>query len=72
MSDTISTDLLTLDTIKQLIHEYLFSGKVLQHFYEYLLGSMLFATILAVVFGSMTYIVLRLTGERLLKPSNNS
>jgi len=72
MSDTISTDLLTLDTIKQLIHEYLFSGKVLQHFYEYLLGSMLFATILAVVFGSMTYIVLRLAGERILKPANNS
>jgi uncharacterized protein (DUF2062 family) len=72
MSDTISTDLLTLDTIKLLIHEYLFSGKVLQHFYEYLLGSMLFATILAVVFGSMTYIVLRLAGERILKPANNS
>jgi glycosyltransferase involved in cell wall biosynthesis len=71
MSDTISTDQLTLDTIKQLIHEYLFSGKVLQHFYEYLLGSMVFATILALVFGSMTYIALKLAGERLLKPANN-
>jgi uncharacterized protein (DUF2062 family) len=72
MSDTISTDQLTLDTIKQLIHEYLFSGKVLQHFYEYLLGSMVFATILALVFGSMTYIALKLAGERLLKPANNN
>jgi glycosyltransferase involved in cell wall biosynthesis len=70
MSETVSTEHLTLDTTKQLLHEYLFSGKVLEHLYEYLLGSMLFATIMAIVFGLITYIILKITGNRLLKPVN--
>ncbi len=72
VSETISTDTLTLETIKQLIQEYLFSGKVLLHFYEYLLGSMVFAAIMALLFGTITYISLKLAGGRILKPANKN
>ncbi len=61
MSETIETNQLTLDTTKQLLKEYLFSGKVLQHLYEYLLGSMVFAVVMAIVFGLLTYVILKLT-----------
>ncbi len=63
MSETISTDQLTLETTKQLLHEYLFSGKVLQHLYEYLLGSMVFAVVMAIVFGLIAYVLLKMRGS---------
>lgn len=63
MSETIETDQLTLETVKQLLHEYLFSGKVLQHLYEYLLGSIVFAVIMGIVFGLITFVLLKLTGS---------
>ncbi len=66
LSDTVSTEHLTLDTVKQLLHEYLFSGKVLEHLYEYLLGSVVFAVAMAVVFGSIAYVVLKLTANKIL------
>ena len=66
MSETVSTNQLTLETTKQLLHEYLFSGKVLQHLYEYLLGSMVFATVMAIVFGLLAYILLKLFGNKVL------
>jgi hypothetical protein len=65
MSDTVSTDTLTLETTKQLLHEYLFSGKVLQHLYEYLLGSMVFAVAMAVVLGLITFVSLKLFGKKI-------
>jgi uncharacterized protein (DUF2062 family) len=64
MSETISTEHLTLETTKQLLHEYLFSGKVLQHLYEYLLGSMVFAVIMALVFGFVAFVSLKLFGKK--------
>ncbi len=64
MSETISTNQLNLETTKQLLHEYLFSGKVLQHLYEYLLGSMVFACAMSLLFGTITYIVLKLAGNK--------
>jgi glycosyltransferase involved in cell wall biosynthesis len=64
MSETVSTEHLTLDTTKQLLYEYFFSGKVLQHLYEYLLGSMIFATILAVILGLIAFVVLKLTAKK--------
>jgi len=64
MSETVETDQLTLETTKQLLHEYLFSGKVLQHLYEYLLGSMIFAVILAIAFGLLTFVLLKLFGSK--------
>jgi uncharacterized protein (DUF2062 family) len=69
MSETVSTDTLNLDTVKQLLHEYLFSGKVLQHLYEYLLGSMVFAVLMAVFFGMLSFLLLKLFG---LRPSINT
>lgn len=66
LSDTIETDSLTLDTVKKLLHEYVFSGKVLQHLYEYLLGSMVFATVMAIGFGLITFILLKLFGKKVL------
>lgn len=64
MSETVETDQLTLETTKQLLHEYLFSGKVLQHLYEYLLGSMVFAVIMAIAFGLLTYVLLKIFGSK--------
>ncbi|MBL0329597.1 MAG: DUF2062 domain-containing protein [Bacteroidetes bacterium] len=64
MSETIETNQLTLETTKQLLHEYLFSGKVLQHLYEYLLGSMVFAVIMAIAFGLITYVLLKIFGKK--------
>jgi glycosyltransferase involved in cell wall biosynthesis len=71
MSETISTEHLTLTTVKQLLHEYLFSGKVLDHLYEYLLGSMIFATVLAIGFGGITYLILKLTQKTQNKQTNS-
>ena len=68
MSETVSTEHISLDTAKQLLYEYFFSGKVLQHLYEYLLGSMVFAVIMAIVFGFITFIILKLT--RKVKTAN--
>lgn len=65
MSETISTDQLTLETTKQLLHEYLFSGKVLQHLYEYLLGSMVFATVMAIAFGLIAYVLLKVRESKI-------
>lgn len=64
ISETVETDQLTLETTKQLLHEYLFSGKVLQHLYEYLLGSMVFAVIMAIVFGLITFVLLKMFGSK--------
>jgi uncharacterized protein (DUF2062 family) len=64
MSDTVSTEHLTLDTAKQLLHEYFFSGKVLQHLYEYLLGSMIFAVAMAIVFGFVAFAILKITTKK--------
>lgn len=64
MSETVETDQLTLETTKQLLHEYLFSGKVLQHLYEYLIGSIVFATVMAIAFGFITFILLKLFGSK--------
>lgn len=72
MSETIETNSLTLETVKQLLHEYLFSGKVLQHLYEYLLGSMVFAVIMALIFGLVTYIILKITLPKNSNPISNS
>ncbi|MGZ4034617.1 MAG: DUF2062 domain-containing protein, partial [Bacteroidia bacterium] len=63
MSETVSTEHLTLDATKQLLHEYFFSGKVLEHLYEYLLGSMIFAVVMAIILGFITYIILKITGK---------
>lgn len=64
LSETIETDQLTLETTKLLLREYLFSGKVLQHLYEYLLGSMVFAVIMAIAFGLITFVLLKLTRRK--------
>lgn len=66
LSETIETDQLTLETTKLLLREYLFSGKVLQHLYEYLLGSMVFAVIMAIAFGLITFVLLKLTRRKQL------
>jgi len=66
MSETVSTDTLTLETTKKLLHEYLFSGKVLQHLYEYLLGSMVFAVVMGLAFGIVTFVLLKLFGKKVL------
>ncbi|MCX6296374.1 MAG: DUF2062 domain-containing protein [Bacteroidetes bacterium] len=66
LSETISTDQLNLETTKQLLHEYLFSGKVVQHLYEYLLGSIVFASAMAILFGTIAYIVLKIAGNKVL------
>ncbi|MFL5763273.1 MAG: DUF2062 domain-containing protein [Bacteroidia bacterium] len=65
MSETVSTNTLNLDTVKQLLHEYLFSGKVLQHLYEYLLGSVVFAVLMAMAFGLLSFILLRIFGRKM-------
>ena len=64
ISETIETDQLTLETTKLLLKEYLFSGKVLQHLYEYLLGSMVFAVVMAIVFGFITFVLLKIFGRK--------
>ena len=64
MSETVSTEHITLDTAKQILHEYFFSGKVLQHLYEYLLGSVVFAVVLGIVLGFITFIVLKISRFR--------
>ena len=71
-SETVDTKELTLDEAKQLLHEYMFSGKVLDHLYEYLLGSMIFATALAILFGFVTFILLKLTQKTHSTPVNQS
>ena len=64
MSETVETNQLTLETTKQLLREYLFSGKVIQHLYEYLLGSMVFAVIMGFAFGLITFVLLKMFGSR--------
>lgn len=65
-NETLPENILTLDGIKQLLHEYLFSASAKDHAVEYLLGSVVFAVAMAIAFGLLSFILLKLFGKRVL------
>lgn len=65
-TDTVFTEHLTLDAVKHILYEYFFSGRALQHLYEYLIGSVIFAIIMAILLGGITYVVLKIVGKKVL------
>ncbi len=55
LHDNIFNKTLTIETVKQ-------------HLVEYLVGSMFFAVIMAILFGIVAYILLKIAGKKILKP----
>jgi glycosyltransferase involved in cell wall biosynthesis len=53
MSDNILNHIITLETVKQ-------------HLYEYVIGSILFAVLMAILFGLTTYVILKMIGKKVL------
>lgn len=70
-SETVDTKELTVEEIKKLLHEYMFDGQTIKlHLLEYLLGSMIFATVLAIILGLLTFVLLKLTQKKHSTPIN--
>jgi glycosyltransferase involved in cell wall biosynthesis len=66
ISQTVSTEAWDLQTVKGLLKEYFFSGHATYHIEEYLLGSVVFAVLMALLFWIVTFIILKIFGKRLL------